>query len=268
MTVSCIFESPTLRIERDGHLAEVVLTRPDVMNRFDDALHVEMTDGLRALAQERDLRAVVWSSTGRNFSAGGDFALMELAASSIPERLRIVDDGLRLLSAFLDLTVPVVVALHGDVFGVGTNLVLASDAVVAHGEVRMGDPHVAIGLVAGDGGALLWPLTLGMLRAKRHVLTGDPVSGVEAHRLGLITDLVDGPDDVLPAARALAQRIAALPPLAVQGTKRAMNHVLKVRFAEVMELSFALETTTLGSADLTEAIAAFKERRPPSYTGT
>jgi enoyl-CoA hydratase len=107
-----------------------------------------------------------------------------------------------------------------------------------------------------------------MLRAKRHVLTGDPVDGTDAHRLGLVTDLVEDAAAVLPAARSLAERIAALPPLAVQGSKQAMNHVLKTRFAEIMELSFALETTTLGSDDLLEAIAAFKERRPPTYTGT
>jgi enoyl-CoA hydratase len=266
--MTTVYASPTLTIERDGPMAEMTLIRPDVMNRFDDALHVDMTDALRALHRERDLRAIVWSSTGKNFSAGGDFELMELAASSIPERLRIVDDGLQLLGAFLDINVPIVVALHGDAFGVGTNLVLASDAVVAHPGVRLGDPHVAIGLVAGDGGALLWPLNLGMLRAKRHVLTGDPVDGTDAHRLGLVTDLVEDAAAVLPAARSLAERIAALPPLAVQGSKQAMNHVLKTRFAEIMELSFALETTTLGSDDLLEAIAAFKERRPPTYTGT
>ncbi len=265
--MSTVYESSTVCIEREGHLAEMVLTRPDVMNRFDELLHTELTEALGVLHRERDLRAVVWRSTGTNFSAGGAFELMEQAASSIRERLRIVDDGLKLLSSFLDLTVPVVVALHGDVFGVGTSLVLASDIVVAHPAVRIGDPHVAIGLVAGDGGALLWPLNLGMLRAKRHLLTGDPISGREAQRLGLVTDLVEDADAVQPAARGLAERLAALPPLAVQGTKKALNHLLKARFAEVIELSFALEITTLGSADLTEAIAAFRERRPANYTG-
>ncbi len=85
--------------------------------------------------------------------------------------------------------------------------------------------------------------------------------------MGLVTDLVDGPDDVLPAARALAARIAALPPLAVQGTKRALNRALAQRAGEVLDLSFALEGASMASSDLLEAIAAFKERRPPHYTG-
>jgi enoyl-CoA hydratase len=85
--------------------------------------------------------------------------------------------------------------------------------------------------------------------------------------MGLVTDLVDGPDDVLPAARALAARMAALPPLAVQGTKRSLNQLLQQRAGEVLDLSFTLEGVSMASDDLAEAIAAFKERREPKYQG-
>lgn len=106
-----------------------------------------------------------------------------------------------------------------------------------------------------------------MLRARRHLLTGDPVDAEAAHAMGLVTDLVDDPADVLKAARDLAARIAALPPLAVQGTKRALNRVTQLRAGEVVDLSLAHEETTLASRDLLEAIDSFTERRPGVYQG-
>jgi enoyl-CoA hydratase len=112
-----------------------------------------------------------------------------------------------------------------------------------------------------------WPLSIGVHRARRHLLTGDPIDAETACAYGLVTDLVDSADQVLDAARALAGKVAALPPLAVQGTKRSLNRIAQLRAAEVLELSLALEEQTLASADLLEAIAAVKHRRPGSYTG-
>jgi enoyl-CoA hydratase len=108
---------------------------------------------------------------------------------------------------------------------------------------------------------------MGLLRAKRYLLTGDRLPAEEAYRFGLVTDLVDEPDDALPAARALAARLAALPPLAVQGTKRALANVMRARASEVVDFAFALEIASAASDDLLEAIAAFKERRPGVYQG-
>jgi enoyl-CoA hydratase len=121
--------------------------------------------------------------------------------------------------------------------------------------------------VAGDGGCVLWPAAAGILRAKRYLLTGDRLPAEEAFALGLVTDLVDTADETLPAARALAARMAALPPLAVQGTKRALNRLLQQRAGEVLDLSITLEAQSMASDDLAEAISAFKARRPPKYLG-
>jgi enoyl-CoA hydratase len=160
-----------------------------------------------------------------------------------------------------------VVALHGAAIGLGATVVLTADAIVAARTATISDPHVALGLVAGDGGCLVWPQSVGMLRARRHLLTGDPIDAETAAAMGLVTDLVDTPDEVLPAAQALAARIAALPPLAVQGTKRALNRVTQLRAGEVVDLSLAHEETTLASRDLLEAIDSFTERRPGNFQG-
>ena len=257
----------TLRFTREGPIAEVTLTRPGILNRIDATAHRELVEVFRRLEDIEGVRAVVFASEGKVFSAGGDFDLMLAGNADLATRQQMVDEAMRLLGSLLDVAPPVIVALHGDAIGLGATLVLACDAVVSHPTCRISDPHVNIGLVAGDGGCLVWPQSVGMLRAKRHLLTGDPLTGSDAHGMGLVTDLVAAPAEVLPAARALAGRIAALPPVAVQGTKRALNAVLRLRFGEVMPVALAHEMTSLGSDDLREAIAAFKERRPPDYRG-
>ena len=151
--------------------------------------------------------------------------------------------------------------------GLGANIAFAADALVATRDAKFADSHVRVGLVAGDGGVVIWPAVTGFLRAKRHLLTGDAMTGEEAYAAGIVTDLVDSEDELVPTAMALAERIAALPPLAVQGTKQAFNRVIQQRAAEVLELSLAIEMDSMGSADLMEATSAFLEKRPGVFRG-
>ncbi len=259
------YQALTLAV--DGPVAEITLTRPELFNRFDDTLHIELTAALADVRGDPKVLAVILASTGKVFSAGGDFELMRAAQADVGTRLRIIDDGRRLLASLQSLPQPLIVALHGAAIGLGATVVLSADAVVAAKSASLSDPHVQLGLVAGDGGCLVWPQAVGMLRARRHLLTGDAVDATTAHAWGLVTDLVAEAADVLPAAKALAAHIAALPPLAVQGTKRALNAVTAHRASEVVEIAFAHEETTLASTDLLEAIDAFTERRPPVFEG-
>ncbi len=193
---------------------------------------------------------------------------MRQAQADLRFLLRHADVGRRLVDSLLDLAFPVVAAVQGPAVGLGATVVLACDAVVAaRGATTISDPHVAIGLVAGRRRLPLLATGDGDPRAKRHLLTGDRLGAEEAYAAGLVTDLVDEPDAVLPAARALAARIAALPPLAVQGTKRALNNGLRARAAEVLDLSMAYEVRSASSQDLLEAIDAFTERREGRYAG-
>jgi enoyl-CoA hydratase len=248
-------------------VVQVTLNQPDRLNRFDAAMHLELTSLFESLAHESDVRAVVLAATGRSFSAGGDFDLMVANHDDPHQRQETHARGKRLLASILGLSAPIVVALHGDAVGVGATVVLCCDAVVAARGARICDPHVAIGLVAGDGGCVAWPAAVGILRARRHLLTGDPVDAESAYAWGLVTDLVDRPDDALPAAQKLADRIAGLPPLAVQGTKRSLSRLMSARVYEVLDYSFAQQAITSASEDLLEAIAAFKEKRPGDYSG-
>ena len=262
-----VHAAPTLTVTCDGRVAELTLTRPELHNRFDAELHADLIAALEAIRRVDDVRAVVLGSTGKVFSAGGDFEFMLALRADVRFRNAQLDEGRRLFHALLDTPVPIVVALHGDAIGLGATVVLAADAVVAARTAGLCDPHVALGLVAGDGGCVVWPAATGMLRAKRHLLTGDRLDAETAFTLGIVTDLVDTAAEALPAARSLAARIAALPPLAVQGTKRALNRVLHQRAGEVLDLSLALEAQTMASDDLAEAIAALQQKYRPTFHG-
>lgn len=260
-------KTATLTVTLDDGVVELRLVRPGLLNRFDAELHRDFLEALVRVRTNPAVRAMVLASEGNVFSAGGDFDLMRAAHDDTAFRLAVLDEGRHLMMTLLDLPFPVVAAVQGDAIGLAATVVLGCDAVVMARSARLADPHVLIGLVAGDGGCVVWPQAVGILRAKRYLLTGDAVGAEDAHRFGLVTDLVETPAEVLPAARALAERIAALPPLAVQGTKRSLNRVLQQRAGEILELSLAYEGAAVASNDLLEAITAFKERRPGRYQG-
>ena len=252
---------------RDGPVGELRLCRPDVQNRFDGVLIGELGGALTELGDDPEVRAVVLSSTGKHFSAGGDTEEMLAGNADVQVLLAQVERGRRLFRAFADFPKPVVAAVHGHVFGVATSLVLTADAVVSTPGVRISDPHVHMGLVAGDGGCVTWPAQLPLVRAKRHLLWGEPLLAEDAHRLGLVTDLAADADAVRAEALRIAAEVAALPPLAVQLTKRALNKGFAARVEEVFDTGFYLEAISASSADLREAVEAFKDRRPGTWSG-
>jgi enoyl-CoA hydratase len=264
--VSDAFETLSVSFEGNG-VSEIVLSRPKLLNRFDNQLQVELATALDALSKNGDVRAIVLGSSGKAFSAGGDFELMQRAHDDPEARRDTVNVALRLVRSFLDLRQPIVAAVQGAAIGLGATVALLCDVVVAARRAKLADTHVQVGLVAGDGGCLVWPQAAGMLRARRYLLTGDALDASTAYQLGIVTDLVDEPDDALPEARRIARRIAALAPLAVQGTKRALNEVTALRAGEVVELACGLEEQTLTSDDLLEGMAAFKERRAANFSG-
>lgn len=257
----------TLALHVEGHVGELRLTRPELLNRFDDELLDELGPALRALEDDEQVRAVVWTSTGKHFSAGGDVETILQGAKDLTHLLRGVDRGKVLYRTFAEFSKPLVAAVHGHVFGVATSLVLTADAVVTTPQAKLSDPHVHMGLVAGDGGCISWPANLPLIRAKRHLLWGEPMTGQQAYELGLVTDLVDGPEEVRARARELAVRVAGLPPVAVQLTKKTLNKGFAARVDEVLETGFAYEALSNRTHDVVEAVAAFKEGRPGRWTG-
>ncbi len=251
---------------RDGAVLVVTLDRPgDDLNRVDAEMHHALTGLMRRLRDERDARAVVLRAEGRAFSAGGDFAWFpQLAEPGALEALRL--DARALIEDLLDVPVPVVCALEGPAVGLGASIALLSDAVFMARSATLIDPHVKVGIVAGDGGTVAWPLAMGPMQAKRYLLSGDPVGAEEALRLGLITEVVDdGGADA--AALAFAHRLAAQAPLAVRYTKLAVNQWVRQQALASLDLATASELMTFRSADHAEALAALAEKRSPRFEG-
>lgn len=256
----------TIRVERDGPILTVTIDRQDDdMNAVDGRLHHELCELTRDLVTERDARAVVLTGAGRAFSAGGDMAWFpDLRDAQRLHQLR--REAKQIVWNLLDVEVPIVCALNGPAVGLGASIALLCDVIVMADAASIVDPHVQVGLVAGDGGAAIWPLLVGPLRAKRHLLLGEPLDAADALRLGVAAEVCSG-DDLAATARRWAGRLAAQPPLAVQGTKTAVNAQIKQALLTSFDVSTALEIGTFHSADHAEAVAAFTERRPGVYEG-
>lgn len=247
----------------DGHLLKVTINRHDSkLNAVDGQLHDELSALMSTLKMERDARCIVLTGSGSAFSAGGDFDWFPTLLE--PGRLEpLRQDGRNLVRDLLDVQVPIVAAVNGHAMGLGASIALLCDVIFVAESALIGDPHVKVGLVAGDGGTIAWPLALGPALAKQYLLTGDSIDATEARRIGLV-NFVTPDDECLDQAIAFARRIAANAPMAVQYTKMATNKLMDAANA-AYEVAAALEIVTFHSRDHSEALAAISERREPTF---
>lgn len=250
-----------LRIFHHDAVAELRLVRPDLHNRFDEDLHGELPRALQSVAQMEGIRALVISAEGRSFSAGGDTEMIRRANRDATLRERLRGEALAIVHGLLDLPHPVIAAVQGSAIGLGATLLGCCDIVVAYRRAKIADPHVQLGMVAGDGGILAWTQAVGLQRARRYLLTGDALRAEEAFAMGLVSDLVDSPEEALPAAMALAGRIAALPRGGVQGTRLAFARLSRELYGTAFERSLDAEMETLAGPEITAALERSSERR-------
>lgn len=255
-----------IRFERLGDVLRVTIDHPgSERNAVDALLHGELGRLMAELRDETEARAVVLTGAGSAFSAGGDFRWFpELRSVEALDELR--RHARRMLADLLDVEIPVVAAVNGPAVGLGASIALLCDVVVAADTASFVDPHVRVGLVAGDGGTVAWPAALGPARAKWHLLSGEPLAATEAAALGLVTRCVPL-DQLQDTALAMAEQLAANPPLAVRFTKAALNQPLKRALLETVDVALPLELATFLSADHAEAVQAAVEKRPGTYEG-
>jgi enoyl-CoA hydratase len=259
-------EFTTLHSERIGDVLKITIAHPtSPLNAVDEALHEDLAALFRALRRETQARCVLLTGQGRAFSAGGDFAWFPKFQE--PETIESVRrDGKQMIWDLLDVEVPIVAAVNGPAIGLGASLALLCDVIFAADGATFADPHVKVGIVAGDGGVAIWPLAVGPARAKQYLLTGDPIGAVEAERIGLVNFVVPAAE-LQEKALAFAQRLAAGAPLAVRYTKLAVNKLVKDALNVAFDTSTALELVTFRSEDHQEALAALRDKRPPRFRG-
>lgn len=228
-------------VEEHGPVRVLTLNRPDTLNAFDDELHEALPRALAALSRDRDARAVVLTGAGRAFSAGGDFATFERHAQDLELRRQTLRLGRRLFEELVNVHLPVVAAVNGPAVGLGATVVTACDIVIIAEHTFLADPHVTVGLVAGDGAAATWPMQTSLLRAKEFLLTGDRMPAAVAVELGLANRVVPR-ESVLDEALAFAHRLAALPPQAVQDTKAVLNQWIRQAAVSMLGYGLAAES--------------------------
>jgi enoyl-CoA hydratase/carnithine racemase len=259
-------------VQDDGPVRLLTLNEPARRNPISE---LPMVDALTAAVTAADadpaIRVVILTGAGTAFSSGGDVGKMAPGGAlrdALPARTRDkYRAGIqRLPLLFQSIGVPVIAAVNGAAVGAGCDLACMCDIRIAGEGARFAESFVKVGLVPGDGGAWLLPRVVGWSKACEMALTGDMIDAAAALACGLVSQVV-ADAELLPAARAVAARIAANPPHAVRMTKRLLREGQATTLPTLLELSAAMQALAHATADHEEAVAAFTAKRPPVFTG-
>jgi enoyl-CoA hydratase len=246
----------------DGVL-RLAFNRPDRLNTLDRDGHREIAEIWRDVHEDPDVRAVILRGSGKAFSAGGDFALVEELIDDFDARARMWREARDLVHNILDCSKPIVSAIHGPAVGAGLVAALLADVSVAAKTARIVDGHTRLGVAAGDHAVILWPLLCGMAKAKYHLLLCEPLTGEEAERIGLVSLAVEE-SDLERTSLDIATRLANGAATAIRWTKHALNNWMRAA-GPLFDTSLALEMLGFGGPDAREGVASFREKRPPAF---
>jgi enoyl-CoA hydratase len=263
-----------LKVEVADRIATLTINRPDRLNAVNGVVHHELEQVWIDLAADSDVNAIIFTGAGRAFCAGGDvkgmaeggFAGAEGAKKGKGRGRGAIQaaNGRRLVENMLDVEQPIIGAINGDAVGLGATLALLCDITVVSEKARFADTHVKVGVVAGDGGAVIWPLLIGPHRAKEFLMRGNFIDGARAERIGMVNYAV-APDQVMPKAKELAQELADGPTFAIRWSKLAVNKWLKEQANLIMDTGLAYEMMTFNTWHHQEAVKAFVEKRKPNF---
>lgn len=248
-----------IRINCDEGVLEVTLSRPERLNAINARMHEGLVRLFELIDSDTECRSVLLRGEGPTFSAGGDYDWFRELVSDDAVRIESFRQGKRLLDEMVRCKLPLVSAIRGGAVGLGASISLLSDIVVMSADGFLRDPHVVIGLVAGDGGAAVWPSSVSLQIAKEYLLLGDRLPASLALQLGLVNRVVPS-DQVDATARGLARRLAALPHQAVSATKRAINLHLQRDMNGIAEYALMAELMCHRSPDFV-ALTADMGRR-------
>jgi 2-(1,2-epoxy-1,2-dihydrophenyl)acetyl-CoA isomerase len=264
-------EYETVNVHRDGAAATVELNRPDTLNAWNGQLGDDLLAAITAVAEDDGVRAVVITGAGRAFSAGADLrdvsSRENLTPEGHPDLHRILTERYHpIITAIRTMPKPVLAAVNGPAVGIGLSLALAADLVVATESAYFLLAFVNIGLVPDGGSSLFVPTRVGFARASEMALLGERISAAQALDWGLINRVVDA-DAFAGEVATLRDRLAAGPTRSYAGAKRELNHWLHTRMEEQLALEADIQQEMAGSPDFAEGVAAFTEKRSPTFEG-
>lgn len=248
---------------REGVL-RIAFDRPERMNALTAQAHRELAEIWRVADADDTVSVILLCGKGDNFSAGGDFDLVEQMTADTAVRERVWREARDLVYNILHCTTPIVSAMQGAAAGGGLAAGLLADISVVARTARLLDGHVRLGVAAGDHAALLWPLLCGMAKAKYHLLLNAPLSGARAEEIGLVS-LAVGEDELERTALDICERLAAGSPSAIRWTKYALNGWLRAA-GPIFDASLAFEMMGFAGPDVVEGAASFREKRPPRFS--
>jgi len=254
-----------IRFTRHERVLTLTLENGKV-NAVDGQMHKELARVFLEAQDDEESDLLILTGAGRAFCAGGDTDWFKRQIEDPRTFRAIAPEAKRIVSSLLELEKPLVCRLNGAAAGLGATIALMSDVIVAVDTAVIGDPHIKVGLVAGDGGAIIWPQLIGYARAKELLMTGDLLPAPEAARLGLINYSV--PAAELDAkVEELVAKILGNPRWAVRWTKTVANIPLKELAARLSDPALAYEILSNMTEDRKEAVAAFVEKRKPRFSG-
>lgn len=253
-------------VEKRDRVMTVTLNVPERLNAFTGPMHNALSRIWDDINDDPEVHVVVLTGAGRAFSAGGNVIAMQQKIDNPDAWDAGMPEAKRIVFRMLECDKPIIARVNGHAVGLGATVALLCDIIIAAQDAKIGDPHVNAGLVAGDGGALIWPQLVGFARAKEYLLTGDLMSATEAERIGLINHVVPA-DQLDEKVYGLARRLASGAMKSIRWTKQTINIPLRQLAHSMMDLSLGLETQSNLSKDHQEAVWAFGEKRRPNFTG-
>jgi enoyl-CoA hydratase len=256
---------PDLTIDRPAdRVLRITLEGPG-LNAVNHAVHRQLADVWRTVDGDPETNVALLRGSGKAFSAGGSFELLDSIMSDYAVRTRVMREARDLVFNVIDCAKPIVSAIHGPAVGAGLVAGILADVSVVSRTARIIDGHTRLGVAAGDHAAICWPLLCGMAKAKYYLLTCDTLTGEEAERIGLVSLCVDD-DEVQDRALAVAVQLAGGAQSAIRWTKQALNGWYRSQTA-ILDASLALEFYGFGGPDAREGLASHTEKRVPRFTG-
>jgi enoyl-CoA hydratase len=240
-----------LVVDADGPVRIVTMNRPESLNAADAVMHRELAEVWDLLAADPGCRAVVLTGAGRAFSAGGDLPRMVATQQDQTIQDEVFEEARKTVLGMLGLPQPLIAAVNGPAVGLGASLASLCDLAVASETAFLADPHLGVGLVPADGAALLWPMMMGLMRAKEYIFTGARIPASTALELGLVNKVVPA-GEALSSALGLAHTLAELPARALRDTKRVMNLHATRALVGMLDQALACERVSVNSLEHAE----------------
>ncbi|CAG1011807.1 MAG: enoyl-CoA hydratase/isomerase family protein [Rhizobiaceae bacterium] len=254
-----------IEVSREGRKLTLTLSNPAALNAVTARMHAELSTIFTDAAHDDETDVVVLTGAGKAFCAGGDINWMQALLDTPGGMADIGNEGRRIIHSLLDLDKPVICRMNGDAIGLGATLALFCDVVIADRDARIGDPHVRVGLVAGDGGAVIWPQLIGYSRAKQFLMTGDLLGAERAEAIGLINVVLPA-DKLDDEVARFADKLLRGAQQAIRWTKMSVNIGLRQLADSILDASLGYEVASSKLPDHREAVAAFREGRRPEFS--